>query len=535
MPSQLACYDGNSHYGGMKCFPRKSSIAQRRLRWRDLGFLMLLGASIASALPVFGDTVTGTTGASAPVENRQPTLATRYIIALQGYYPGSGSSDLGEQQPPDRSSPFFGEIRAVAFNFAPPGWAFCEGQTLRISQNTALFSLLGTNFGGDGMSTFKLPDLRGRVPIGVGTGFGLPAYVLGQQVGTAAPSLSVANLPAHTHSVSGGPNTLSAGGGTAMDNRQPSLGLQYYIAADGEIMLTAFTRPINGWTYCDGSVYPVAGHNYAYFYIGSSYGGDGGFSSFAVPDLRGRILLGDDGTSAFAIGKVIGNNNLVLSLADMPAHTHTLSSGITGSTGSAGNTASNYQPSLVVREMICIQGNYAGPDAGAPSPFLAEIRWIAGTSSSGLGNSFLAMSGQLLPITQYEALFSLIGTIYGGNGQTTFALPDLRSRADAAVDGSNLPIGAVVGSPTLNISLAQLATHAHSLVSVNITGLQHFANGSVVLTLLGTVGYSGQVDKSDNLSSWSNLGQVNFSSPTQTISDPNSTHATRRFYYAHIP
>jgi microcystin-dependent protein len=499
------------------------------------GLAALVVGWVGASGTLSADTVTGVTGAGSPVENRQPTLTTRYIIALQGNFPSTGSSDLGEGQPPDRSLPYLGEIRAVAFNFAPRDWAFCEGQTLQIDQYTALYSLLRTSFGGDGMTTFKLPDLRGRVPIGVGTGVGLPAYTLGQQVGAAASPLTTANLPAHTHTVPGGPNTLPTGSGGAVDNRQPALGLQYYIAADGEIMLAAFTKSINNWVPCDGKVYPIAGHNYAYFFIGSAYGGDGGASSFAVPDLRGRVLLGDDNTAAFPIGKVMGNNNVVLNVADIPAHTHTLSSGTTGSSGGTGNTASNYQPSLVVREMICVAGNFPSQNDGAFSPFYGEMRWIAGTSSSGLGNAFLAMYGQLLATGQNTQLFSLIGTIYGGNGTSNFAVPDLRGRVNAAVDGTNLPIGAVVGSATFNIGLTQLAPHAHSLVYVIFTAIARQSNGTVLLTLQGTVGKTAEVYESDTLSGGNYLGQVNFSSPTQTIPDPNAGQATKRFYRASIP
>jgi microcystin-dependent protein len=482
------------------------------------------------------DTLTGVTGGGSPVENRQPTLSTRYIIALTGIYPGSGSSDLGEQQPPDRSTPFMAEIRAVAFDFAPKGWAFCEGQTLPINQNQALFSLLGVNFGGNGTTNFKLPDLRGRVPMGAGTGFGLPTYAIGQPVGTAASALSVANLPPHTHTVPGGRDTSAAGSGAAVDNRQPSLALQYYIAADGEIMLTAFTRAINGWAYCDGSVFPVAGHSYAFFYIGSTYGGDGGFSSFAVPDLRGRTVLGDDNTSAFPIGKVMGSKDLLLNVADMPAHAHSLSFGSTGFTGNVGNTASNYQPSLVLREMLCLVGNFPSSDSGAATPFFGEMRWIAGTSSSGLGNSFAAMYGQILGINQNQALFSLLGTTYGGNGQTTFAIPDLRGRLDLEPDGTvELQRGSVVGSATFNISLAQLAPHAHSFVYVIFTGIQRLTNGTATLSMEGTTGSTAQVEESDNLSNWSYLGQVNFSSPTQNISDSSAGQTSKRFYHAYIP
>jgi microcystin-dependent protein len=98
------------------------------------------------------------------------------------------------------SEPFVGEIRMFAGNFAPRSWAFCDGQLLAISQNTALFSLLGTLYGGDGRTTFGLPDLRGRVPIHMGTGPGLSQRQIGQKSGGETATVSAAQLPIHTHS-----------------------------------------------------------------------------------------------------------------------------------------------------------------------------------------------------------------------------------------------------------------------------------------------------------------------------------------------
>jgi len=95
--------------------------------------------------------------------------------------------------------PFVAEIRIFPFNFAPKGWAFCDGQLLPISQNTALFSLLGTTYGGNGTSNFALPDLRGRVPISMGGGTGLQTYTLGQQGGVETVALAAAEMPVHTH------------------------------------------------------------------------------------------------------------------------------------------------------------------------------------------------------------------------------------------------------------------------------------------------------------------------------------------------
>ncbi len=99
------------------------------------------------------------------------------------------------------SEPFIGEIRMFAGTFAPRGWALCDGQLLAISQNDALFSLLGTTYGGDGRTTFGLPDLRGRVPVhaGSGTGPGLSARPLGQKAGSETVTLTTQQIPSHAH------------------------------------------------------------------------------------------------------------------------------------------------------------------------------------------------------------------------------------------------------------------------------------------------------------------------------------------------
>ena len=97
--------------------------------------------------------------------------------------------------------PYIGEIIMFGGNFAPRGWAFCEGQLLAVSSNTALFSILGTTYGGDGRTTFGLPDLRGRAPMQQGTGPGLSPRGLGQKGGSETNTLLVQNLPAHAHPI----------------------------------------------------------------------------------------------------------------------------------------------------------------------------------------------------------------------------------------------------------------------------------------------------------------------------------------------
>lgn len=172
------------------------------------------------------------------------------------------------------SNPYLGQVIAVGFNFAPRGWALCDGRLLPIAQNTALFSLIGTTFGGDGKTTFGLPDLRGRVVVGSGQGPGLSNRVQGQQGGTETVTLTGPQVGPHAHGVMasgpttnptaygpdpdpssvpgaapGGaefytplaanavalsPNTLSAtGGGQPHENRQPYLTINYIIALEG--------------------------------------------------------------------------------------------------------------------------------------------------------------------------------------------------------------------------------------------------------------------------------------------------------------
>lgn len=163
--------------------------------------------------------------------------------------------------------PFIGQIQAFGFNFPPQGWAFCDGQLISIAQNTALFALLGTTYGGNGQTTFALPDLRGRSMVHAGQGPGLSPIVQGQSGGVENVTISLNNMPAHNHSVSigvntgsgedaspttkiasspnafsedvtpgaflGGVNQQNAGGGQPFPIRNPYLGIYHSIALQG--------------------------------------------------------------------------------------------------------------------------------------------------------------------------------------------------------------------------------------------------------------------------------------------------------------
>lgn len=127
---------------------------------------------------------------------------TKYAVV--GLALTTAASLDAKHNPAAASEPFLAEIIMFGGNFAPRGWAFCNGQLLSISSNTALFSILGTTYGGDGRTTFGLPDLRGRVAIHPGTGPGLSTVVLGQKGGVENVTLTAAQMPSHSHDIGHG-------------------------------------------------------------------------------------------------------------------------------------------------------------------------------------------------------------------------------------------------------------------------------------------------------------------------------------------
>ncbi|MEA5461200.1 tail fiber protein [Arcicella sp. LKC2W] len=137
-------------------------------------------------------------------------------------------------------TPYLGMLAIFGFNFPPRGWAYCNGQLISIAQNSALFALLGTYFGGDGVTTFALPNLQSRVPIGMGQGSGLSSYFIGQAAGTQTVTLISTEMPAHTHFM-----TASGDGPTQATAQGASLASQ---------SRTGDTMPV---IYANGATTPV--------------------------------------------------------------------------------------------------------------------------------------------------------------------------------------------------------------------------------------------------------------------------------------
>lgn len=143
-----------------------------------------------------------------------------------------------------------------AGNFAPRNWAYCQGQLLAISSNSALFSLLGTIYGGDGRTTFGLPDLRGRVPVGTGNGPGLTSRPLGQKGGTETNTLNILNLPSHNHTASG---KLATGGDNALSDISAGNLLASEARGGGDALSIYNSGAATGYM-ADGSVQVTVGN-----------------------------------------------------------------------------------------------------------------------------------------------------------------------------------------------------------------------------------------------------------------------------------
>jgi len=435
------------------------------------GFLfVVLGllTTTAGALPI-----TGITGGGQPFDNMQPSLVINEFVQPSGLFPGNSSS-----------SNTIGSIRMFAGNFGPGGAPLAQGQLMSIAQNTALFSLLGTTYGGNGLTTFALPDLSGRV----GAGWG--PVLLGEQNGTRNQTLSAAQLPVHAHTLQGGGLTGNAGGAQPFDNRQPSLGLNYVIALQGiyptqnggggaggnvyigQVAQFAGNFAPQGFAFADGQLLSIAQNTALFSLIGTTYGGNG-VTTFALPDLRGRTVIGTGqgpGLTNRDLGEVVGVEQQTLTTAQMPAHTHGLppSADMTDVTGGS-QPFSNMQPSLAMNYLIALQGAFPSRGGGngifGDEVFVGELILFSGNFAPA---GWAVAAGQLLPIAQNTALFSLLGTTYGGNGVTTFALPDLRGRALMGA-GDGWMVGDVAGTEAVTLSLAQLPAHIHTLAdSANV-------------------------------------------------------------------
>jgi microcystin-dependent protein len=388
-----------------------------------------------------------------------------------------------------------GEVMMFGGDFAPTGWVFADGRLLDKSANPALFTMLGTTYGGDGVTNFTVPDLRSRTAIGMGAGTGLTPRSLGSTAGSELVTLTVDQLPAHAHGLTSGMTGVT-GGGAPHENMQPSLTLNYGIAVQGifpsrDAAPPAATNAISGvsepliasvglfagsslpasFLPADGRLMSIAQNTALFSLIGTTYGGDG-ITTFALPDLRGRAAIGTGqgpGLPTQDLGEVTGTETRTLTINQIPAHDHTLPQGGNTLNTGGGQPFDNMQPTTGLNYIIALEGIYPSQSSVQPlvasaEPYIGEVDLFAGNFAP---RGWALANGQLLAISQNTALFSLLGTTYGGNGQTTFALPDLRGRISLGMGQgpglSNFIEGAGIGSESVTLSVDQIPPHDHSI------------------------------------------------------------------------
>jgi microcystin-dependent protein len=264
----------------------------------------------------------------------------------------------------------FGEIRLFAGTFAPPDWYFCNGYILNIADYSALFASIGNVYGGDGVTNFALPDLRGRLAVGNGQGPSLSNYVLGQTGGNSTITYGADNLPAHIHTV-----TIQSCS-DAGDRDNPA-----------------------------GNVPAIAGTNL--------------YNSTANAEM--------------------GDSSMLVSLSN----------------SGAGEAQNNIQPYLGINYIICYNGIYAQTE----NAYVGEIKLIA---TSIIPPNWVECSGQLINIFDNIQLFSLLGTTYGGDGRSTFAVPDLRGRVPISYKSGTYEIGNQGGTENESITSDKMANHNHA-------------------------------------------------------------------------
>jgi microcystin-dependent protein len=420
-----------------------------------------------------GATVTTTgVGGGQPVDIRQPSLVLNYIICTNGNYPDSSTMQ----------TPFLGEVRLFAGNFAPAGWAFCQGQLIP-TNNLALYSILHSTYGGQGGTNFGLPDARGRTIVGVGQGSGLSSWILGERQGREQWSFSAIELPVHRHSLPplNGLVTGPAGNSIPHPNGKPGLALSCLFALQGNYpystqptaepfigQMPFFAGSFAGdkYTLASGQTLGISQNTPIYNVVGTNYGGDGA-TTFAIPDIRSRSAMGSGqgpGLSARIVAQKFGEESVTISTNQMPAHQHVVpwpspysfQTGLTGTNPPQPLTL--IHPALVLRYIIATNGELPSLDIRATNRMIGEIQLFAGTN---VPSGWMACDGQLLQVERPTAgLFGVLSNFYGGDGVSTFALPDLRGRF--AVGSSNGQPGAVYGAEVGALALNELPVHTHS-------------------------------------------------------------------------
>ena len=380
---------------------------------------------------------------AVPVNVGQPSVAMPYSLVTQGLYPNFSGNPLGWG-----SAASLGFIITTAFDYDPSNLRELlpvSGQTLSVASSTELFSLLGDTYGGNAWTSFGLPDLQGIAPI-YATFPDNGSTRWGQQIGNPGNAVSLEQI-----------QMPSALGGISqpVSITQEGLGIQYLIQTQGLFpsgsspttdtlgMVYPYASPArggvpDGFLPADGRLLSVADFQALFAVLGTTYGGDG-VNTFGLPDLRNRMPVGT-GVSASGqsidLGEAFGTSYEQLSPTEVAG------------TSAMQTTA----PSLGMHYVINTQGIYWALEEG--ESMIGQITLYAGQY---MPENWTLAQGQVVPVANNQALFSLLGTNFGGDGVRTFALPDLRGRTVIGTGGeNNLQVGDVQGSFSQFLTLENL-------------------------------------------------------------------------------
>jgi|GEM_PF-51797 len=391
---------------------------------------------------------------TTPINVGQPSLALPQSLVVQGYYPMLGGNSGGVD-----TSAVLGFILTTAFEFDDSDikqLSSASGQVLNIAPNATMFSLLGQAYGGQMPNTFQFPDLQGASPVYNTNDAGTTIWGQSQGTPTNSKLISSEQLP-----------TTLGGEMAPINNEQYGLGMQYVIQVEGTFpthkgplpdtigMVYPYAAPARGgvpagFLPADGSLLNIADYQTLFVLIGNTYGGDG-VSTFALPDLRNRMPIGTGKSDGpyIELGQELGQAQISLLNPNLTAD----------------DPVSTLQPSLGMHYVISTEGNYKFVDSN--SPMLGQVGLYAGQR---VPDGWTLAHGQELPINGNQALFSLLRDAFGGNGTTTFALPDLRGRTVVGTGGEqNLSLGETQGSFTEQITMANLPEIVVPVPGVHMT------------------------------------------------------------------
>jgi len=409
-----------------------------------------------------------------PINTDQPSIVLNELVVESGTLPNLGGSPTD-----DPGGVLIGSIRTFATtttagkNGVAGDQVPADGQALSLnSQTINIISVIGNTYAG-GTTNFDLPNLEGTLMTGAGAGGPTGTLPLGTAYGQNSVTLTLANLP-----------TSVLGSDQSFSNDQPSLAVNYLIDVGGSGsgldvpgMIVPYLGSIApaGYMFADGQVLSDLQFPNLYAAIGDTYDGgtsaDPGFT-FALPNLQGRTIVGAGG--AESLGATGGSDTTALTTAELP------------SPDGSDTGVNNQQPFLALTYIIYTSPTGAdlpGTGAlGANTPYLGEIMAFAGTA---IPQGWTIAAGQTLSVSTNTALFSQIGTTYGGNGVTTFDLPNLESKAVAGTGGSQA-LGTTFGTNSYTLTSGELAANSAPTITIaNPSGNVVVEGSSLDLTTIG--------------------------------------------------